>query len=112
MTATEHATMTFDEAAGLTRTGDIWLFRGSSTADRAIRALTNLWKQVSEADSDDLRRQLLKEFLGMTNLWTTPEQSSKRTFSVTRPSLVSIGCGDAEVALFFAHRQQPGPDRA
>ena len=31
----------FDEAAGLARTGDIWLFRGRSVADRAIRAVTN-----------------------------------------------------------------------
>lgn len=31
----------FDEAAALARTGDVWLFRGSSAADRAIRAATN-----------------------------------------------------------------------
>jgi len=30
-----------DAAAELTRTGDIWLFRGSSVADRAIRVTTN-----------------------------------------------------------------------
>ncbi|MCC8250205.1 hypothetical protein [Saccharothrix luteola] len=30
-----------DEAVELTRTGDIWLFRGSSVADRAIRVTTN-----------------------------------------------------------------------
>ena len=41
MSSTEHATMPFEEAASLTRTGDVWLFRGSSTADRAIRAFTN-----------------------------------------------------------------------
>lgn len=33
--------MTYEEAAGLTRTGDVWLFRGRSAADRAIRAVTN-----------------------------------------------------------------------
>ncbi|MFN3256747.1 MAG: hypothetical protein ACE37B_13730 [Ilumatobacter sp.] len=33
--------MDFAEAAALTRTGDVWLFRGRSTADRAIRAVTN-----------------------------------------------------------------------
>ncbi len=33
--------MPFEQAARLTRTGDVWLFRGSSTADRAIRAFTN-----------------------------------------------------------------------
>ena len=30
-----------DEAVALTRTGDVWLFRGSSPADRAIRLTTN-----------------------------------------------------------------------
>lgn len=30
-----------DAAVDLTRTGDIWLFRGSSVADRAIRVTTN-----------------------------------------------------------------------
>jgi hypothetical protein len=30
-----------DEAVDLTRTGDVWLFRGSSAADRAIRVTTN-----------------------------------------------------------------------
>ncbi|MCL8025068.1 hypothetical protein [Nocardioides bruguierae] len=30
-----------DEAVELTRTGDLWLFRGHSAADHAIRALTN-----------------------------------------------------------------------
>ena len=30
-----------DEAVDLTRTGDLWLFRGHSAADNAIRAMTN-----------------------------------------------------------------------
>jgi hypothetical protein len=34
-------TLTLDEAVDLTRTGDLWLFRGTSTADHAIRVLTN-----------------------------------------------------------------------
>lgn len=34
-------TLDLDSAVDLTRTGDIWLFRGRSTADRAIRTLTN-----------------------------------------------------------------------
>src|ERR1700729_3196122 len=34
-------TITLDEACALTRTGDVWGFRGSSGADRAIRGLTN-----------------------------------------------------------------------
>lgn len=33
--------LTLDEAVDLTRTGDLWLFRGRSAADHAIRMLTN-----------------------------------------------------------------------
>ncbi|OLT14521.1 hypothetical protein BJF78_18890 [Pseudonocardia sp. CNS-139] len=33
--------ITLDEAGELVRTGDVWLFRGSSGADRAIRGVTN-----------------------------------------------------------------------
>lgn len=33
--------ISLDEAVDITRTGDIWLFRGSSAADRAIRVSTN-----------------------------------------------------------------------
>ena len=35
------ARISLDEAAELTRTGDLWLFRGDSVADHAIRTLTN-----------------------------------------------------------------------
>ena len=35
------AAISLDEAAELTRTGDLWLFRGDSVADHAIRTLTN-----------------------------------------------------------------------
>lgn len=35
------AVLTLDAAVDLTRTGDLWLFRGTSAADHAIRALTN-----------------------------------------------------------------------
>lgn len=34
-------TLTLDQAVELTRTGDLWLFRGTSAADHAIRVLTN-----------------------------------------------------------------------
>jgi len=34
-------TLTLDQAVDLTRTGDLWLFRGRSAADHAIRVLTN-----------------------------------------------------------------------
>ncbi|WP_182347608.1 hypothetical protein [Tomitella gaofuii] len=33
--------ITIEEAVGAARTGDIWIFRGVSGADKAIRALTN-----------------------------------------------------------------------
>ena len=33
--------ITLDEAVDLTRTGDVWLFRGRSVADRAIQMTTN-----------------------------------------------------------------------
>ncbi|GIF78295.1 hypothetical protein Asi02nite_78130 [Asanoa siamensis] len=33
--------LTLDAAVDLTRTGDVWLFRGSSVPDRAIRLATN-----------------------------------------------------------------------
>jgi len=33
--------ITLDEAVDLTRTGDVWLFRGRSVADRAIQVTTN-----------------------------------------------------------------------
>ena len=33
--------LTLDEAVDLTRTGDLWLFRGRSAADHAIRVVTN-----------------------------------------------------------------------
>jgi hypothetical protein len=35
------ATLAFDEAVATASTGDLWLFRGRSMADRAIRAATN-----------------------------------------------------------------------
>ena len=37
----DSAGITLDEALDATRTGDIWLFRGHSGPDRAIRTLTN-----------------------------------------------------------------------
>ena len=35
------ADISLDEAIDLTRTGDIWIFRGRSGPDRAIQAMTN-----------------------------------------------------------------------
>jgi len=33
--------LSLDQAVDLTRTGDVWVFRGASVADRAIQAVTN-----------------------------------------------------------------------
>ncbi len=41
MDRTADTALSLDAAVDLTRTGDIWLFRGGSAADRAIRTLTN-----------------------------------------------------------------------
>jgi hypothetical protein len=35
------ARITLDEAVEISRTGDLWLFRGSAAADRAVRVFTN-----------------------------------------------------------------------
>ena len=35
------SSISLDDAVDLTRTGDLWLFRGSSGADQAIRVVTN-----------------------------------------------------------------------
>jgi hypothetical protein len=37
----DNPTLTLDEAVAIASTGDIWLFRGRSAADLAIRAVTN-----------------------------------------------------------------------
>jgi len=37
----DEAVLSLDAAVDLTRTGDLWLFRGHSAADQAIRTLTN-----------------------------------------------------------------------
>ena len=37
----DETTISLDEALAHTRTGDVWLFRGSSVADAAIRVATN-----------------------------------------------------------------------
>jgi len=37
----DDAVLSLDAAVDLTRTGDLWLFRGWSTAEQAIRAVTN-----------------------------------------------------------------------
>jgi hypothetical protein len=66
--------LTLDAAADLTRTGDLWLFRGRTAADRAIQTLTN--SPVNHVGMavviDDLPPLLWHAELGKTlpDVWT------------------------------------------
>ncbi|MBW8486888.1 hypothetical protein [Actinomadura parmotrematis] len=67
-----------DEAAELTRTGDVWLFRGRTAADRAIRTMTN--SPVNHVGMaivlDDLPPLMWHAELGrsLTDMWTGRNQ--------------------------------------
>ena len=66
--------VSLDEAAGLTRTGDLWLFRGHKPADRAIQVATN--SPVNHVGMavvlDDLPALLWHAELGrsLTDVWS------------------------------------------
>jgi hypothetical protein len=64
---TGETTISLDEAVEATRTGDLWLFRGTSVADQAIRALTN-----APVNHDDLPPMMWHAELGkgLLDLWT------------------------------------------
>jgi len=70
--------ITLDEAVNLTRTGDVWLFRGDSAADRAIRMTTN--SPVNHVGMavviDDLPPLMWHAELGksLTDVWTGTHQ--------------------------------------
>jgi hypothetical protein len=70
--------LSLDRACELARTGDIWVFRGSSGADRAIRSLTNApVNHVGMAVVvDDLPPMLFHAELGrsLLDLWTGTHQ--------------------------------------
>jgi len=67
-----------DEAAEVTRTGDVWLFRGRTAADRAIRTMTN--SPVNHVGMaivlDDLPPLMWHAELGrsLTDMWTGRHQ--------------------------------------
>ncbi|GAA3694963.1 guanylate cyclase [Gordonia hankookensis] len=69
-----HPVVGLDDALDATRTGDIWLFRGSSGPDRAIRALTNapVNHVAMTVAIDDLPPLLWHAELGdrLTDVWT------------------------------------------
>lgn len=70
--------ISLDEAVTLTRTGDVWLFRGDSAADRAIRMTTN--SPVNHVGMavviDDLPPLMWHAELGrsLTDMWTGTHQ--------------------------------------
>lgn len=70
--------LSLDAAVDLTRTGDLWLFRGSSAADRAIRVTTN--SPVNHVGMavvlEDLPPLMWHAELGksLTDLWTGTHQ--------------------------------------
>jgi len=70
--------ITLDRAVELARTGDIWLFRGTSRADRAIRGLTNApVNHVGMAVAlDDLPPLMWHAELGrsLPDMWTGKRQ--------------------------------------
>ena len=72
------ATTDLDAAAALTRTGDLWLFRGSSGPDRVIRMVTNApVNHVGVAVVlDDLPPLLWHAELGkgLPDVWTSEHQ--------------------------------------
>jgi len=71
---TSRSTLTLEAAVDLTRTGDVWLFRGHSAADQAIRAVTNSpVNHVGMAVAlDDLPPLMWHAELGrgLTDAWT------------------------------------------
>ncbi len=81
------ASMTLDEAAAATRTGDIWLFRGRKVADRAIRAFTNSpVNHVGMALTfDDLPPLLWHAELGrsLPDVWTGRHQRGTQLHRLT-----------------------------
>ncbi|MDP9791689.1 hypothetical protein J2S43_000201 [Catenuloplanes nepalensis] len=74
----EGTSITLDEAVDLARTGDMWVFRGRSAADRAIQTLTN--SPVNHVGMcvviDDMPPLMWHAELGrsLTDLWSGTHQ--------------------------------------
>ena len=80
--------ITMTEATGRARTGDVWLFRGPSMADRAIRLFTN--SPVNHVGMvlaiDDLPPLLWHAELGasMPNVWTGERERGSQLHHLDR----------------------------
>src|SRR4029079_13842155 len=76
--AVTESTLPFDEAMATAATGDIWLFRGRSLADRAIQTMTN--SPVNHVGMvvalDDLQPLMFHAELGksLPDVWTGKRQ--------------------------------------
>ena len=86
------SSLSLSDAVDLTRTGDVWLFRGSTPADRAIQTLTN--SPVNHVGMavvlDDLPPLLWHAELGrsLPDMWTGQRQRGVQLHDL-------LGRGDA-----------------
>ncbi len=84
--------MDLDEAVSLTRTGDVWLFRGHTAADRTIRVVTN--SPVNHVGMavviEDLPPLMWHAELGksLPDVWTGTHQRGAQLHDLRRAVLV------------------------
>ncbi len=97
------STVTLGEAAALTRTGDLWLFRGVTAADHAIRLATNApVNHVSLAVTiDDLPPMMWHAELGrrLLDLWTGTHHRGAQLHDL--PAAVERWTGLRHQRVFF-----------
>ena len=86
------ASITLDEALDLTRTGDVWLFRGHKAADRAIQVATNSPVNHSGMSVviDDLPPLMWHAELGrsLPDMWTGARQRGVQLHDLREAVLV------------------------
>ncbi len=84
--------LSLDQAVGLTRTGDVWLFRGRTRADRTIRVATN--SPVNHVGMsvviEDLPALMWHAELGrsLPDLWSGTHQRGAQLHDLNRAVLV------------------------
>ena len=96
VTARDEAVLSLEAAVDLTRTGDVWLFRGRSAADHAIRAVTNApVNHVGMAVVlDDLPPLMWHAELGqgLLDVWTgTHQRCAGHAFAAAEDSRAEAG---------------------
>jgi hypothetical protein len=107
------STLSLDETAALTRTGDVWLFRGITPADHAIRLATNApVNHVALAVVvDDLPAMMWHAELGrkLVDLWTGTHHRGAQLHDLRAAVRRWSGARDQRVFLRQLH---PEPGRA